>query len=306
MKRVKPQYVERPSDAAGKRLRIRGLTILEMLVSTAMLSFIVLGLTAMFIQTQKAFKTGIKAATVTDAGRTVMDMIAADMRHMSDGNNPGITNLYWSWSGNSVQSNAQFNPPLAFRTNQVDAIYILEHTNTMWMGVGYAVQNLVPNSGATVGTLYRFETNFSAPYLLTNNLFVPFETSVATQNFTNMAYWHRVADGVVSLKLFAYDQNGREPGVEAYYGDWEPQGSFSYPLSTNGFRLPNNVDGEINTLPNAVDVELAILEPDALIRARALASIPSPSPAFLRYMGTNAPTTMEIFRRRVSIPVVAR
>ncbi len=123
-----------------------------MLVSTAMLSFIVLGLTAMFVQTQKAFKTGIKAATITDAGRTVMDMIAADMRHLSDGNNnPGITNLYWSWTENSVQYNSQFNPPVPFRTNQVDAIYLLEHTNTVWMGVGYAVQNLVPNSGSIHG-----------------------------------------------------------------------------------------------------------------------------------------------------------
>lgn len=270
-----------------------------MLVSTAMLSFIVLGLTAMFVQTQKAFKTGIKASTITDAGRTITDMIAADMRQMSDGNNPGITNLYWSWTENSMQSNNN----LPFRTNQVDAIYLLEHTNTMWMGVGYAVQNLVPNSGSTVGTLYRYETNFTAPYLLTNNLFWPFQEAVQTQNFTNAVNWHRVADGVISLKLFAYDQNGNEPGVEAYYGDWEPQGTYSYPLSSN--RLPNTVDWELNTLPTAVDVELAILEPDALTRARAMAANPNLTP-FKNFMSTNALTTMEIFRRRISIPVVAR
>ena len=55
-----------------------------MLVSTAMLSFIVLGLTAMFIQTQKAFKTGIKQTTITDAGRAIIDMIASDLSQMSD------------------------------------------------------------------------------------------------------------------------------------------------------------------------------------------------------------------------------
>jgi len=46
-----------------------GLTILEMLVSTAMLSLIVVGLTATLIQVQKTFKTGIKQNTITDAGR---------------------------------------------------------------------------------------------------------------------------------------------------------------------------------------------------------------------------------------------
>jgi len=66
------------------------LTILEMLVSTAMLSFIVLGLTAMFIQTQKAFKTGIKQTSVTDAGRAVIDMIASDLSQMAD---PHFTNF---------------------------------------------------------------------------------------------------------------------------------------------------------------------------------------------------------------------
>jgi hypothetical protein len=273
---------------------LEGLTILEMLVSTAMLSFIVLGLTAVFVQTQKAFKTGIKASTITDAGRTIMDMIASDMRQMSDADNIGITNLYWSWSGNSVQ----YNNNLPFRTNQIDAIYVLEHTNTMWMGVGYAVQNQVPNTGTVVGTLYRFETNFSGPYLMTNSprsdpLFLPFIEDVNTQNFSDQVSWHRVADGVISLKLRAYDQNGNEPWVEStYYGDWANDAQISYPFSSN-------------TLPNAVDVELAILEPDALIRERALARIPTPGP-FNSFMSSNALTTMEIFRRRVSIPVVAR
>jgi hypothetical protein len=36
-----------------------------------------LGLTAVLIQVQKAFKTGIKQNTITDAGRSIMDMITA-------------------------------------------------------------------------------------------------------------------------------------------------------------------------------------------------------------------------------------
>lgn len=275
----------------GGEAALRALTILEMLVSTAMLSFIILGLTAVFVQTQRAFKTGIKATTVTDAGRTIMDMIASDMRQMSDADNIGVTNLYWTWSENNVQ----YENSLPFRTNQIDEIYVLEHTNTTWLGVGYAVQNLVPNSGNSFGTLYRYQTNFNAPYI-TNGLFWPFLEAVDTQSFTNQAYWHRVADGVVSLKLRAYDQNGNEPWIEStYFGDYAaddgghpPQ--ISYPFSSN-------------TLPNAVDVELAILEPEALVQARSLAGVPT---ALNNFMLTNALTRMEVFRRRVSIPVVSR
>ena len=95
-----------------------------------MLSFIVIGLTAVFVQTQRAFKTGIKATTITDAGRTIMDMVAADMRQMSDANNTNVMNLYWTWTENSTQ----YQNGLPFRTNQIDEIYVLEHTNTTWMG----------------------------------------------------------------------------------------------------------------------------------------------------------------------------
>jgi hypothetical protein len=261
-----------------------------MLVSTAMLTFIVIGLTAVFIQTQRAFKTAIKASTITDAGRTIMDMVSTDMRQMSDAQEIGFTNLYWSWSGNHIQVNQNGED---FRTNQLDEIYVLEHVNTTWTGIGYAVQNLAPpGTGPSFGTLYRYETNFNAPFFTSNFNFIgPFLTSIKEQNFTNQAYWHRVADGVVSLKMFAYDQNGNEPWIEStYYGDYDESAEISYPFTSN-------------TLPNAVDVELAILEPDALAQARSLAQVPA---ALNSYMGSNALTKMEIFRRRVSIPVVAR
>jgi hypothetical protein len=280
----------------GPRQR-RALTILEMLVSTAMLTFIVLGLTAVFVQTQRAFMTGIKATTVTDAGRTIMDMIGSDMRQMTDAGNIGVTNLYWTWSENSVQ----YNNNLPFRTNQIDEIFVLEHTNTIWMGVGYAVLNLVPGAAYPFGTLYRYQTNLNVPYIsaayVINNLFWPFHdavyNAVGTQALTNQAYWHPVADGVISLKLRAYDQNGNEPWIEStYYGDYatEPDIQISYPFSSN-------------TLPNAIDVELAILEPQALAQARALTGAPT---ALNNFMSTNALTKMEVFRRRINIPVVSR
>ncbi len=146
-----------------------------------------------------------------------------------------------------------------------------------------------------MGTLYRYESQYNTPYMITNVhyiLFTNFIQSVAAKNFTNVNYWHRVADGVISLKLRTYDQNGNQPWIESSYNG-DAQGTISYPLLLS------------NTLPNAVDFELAILEPDALARAQGLANNPNLAP-FNNFMSTNALTTMEIFRRRVSIPVVAR
>jgi hypothetical protein len=264
-----------------------------MLVSTAMLSFIVLGLTAMLLQTQRAFKTAIKTTTVTDAGRTILDMISADLSQMSDAQNTNVTNLYWSWTGST---NIQYNNGVGFRTNQLDAIYVLEHTNTTWVGVGYAVQPVV----AGVGTLYRYQTNYDTPVLSTNALMVPFLQSVQNQGFTNQAYWHRIADGVIHLKLRTFDQNGNEPWIEstAYVdGDYAPYAAMAYPLRQQYYPFVSN------TLPNAVDIEVGILEPEALARARSIAGAPQ---ALNNFMQTNSLTQMEIFRKRVSIPVVAR
>ena len=37
--------------------------------------------------------------------------------------------------------NYQDSPANVYRTNQLQEIFVLVHTNTQWMGVGYAVSN---------------------------------------------------------------------------------------------------------------------------------------------------------------------
>ena len=92
--------------------------------------------------------------------------------------------------------------------------------------------------------------------------------SVESQTYTNAVYWHRVADGVIHLKVRTYDQNGNEPWVEStdYGNDFQPgrdagdyaaSSMMSYPLRETVFPYFTS-----NTLPNAVDVEIGILEPD--------------------------------------------
>jgi type II secretory pathway component PulJ len=283
----------------------RALTILEMLVSTALLSFIVLGLTAMFIQTQKIFKTGIKQTTITDAGRAIMDMIASDLSQMANdqftnqyGGNSGnfiFPNLYWSWvpQYDLVQSNLNNNGVPVFRTNQVEDIFAMVQTNNTWLGIGYSVSNWFPG----VGTLYRYATNTTAPLSATNlSLFSDFNNALQYGTFTN---FHRIADGVVHLKIYAFEADGNE-----MYSEWLADSGRSYPtnfqyplIATNP---PNSLIIQTNYLPHSIDIELGILEPEAFEHARVLytSGATNAAAAFL----ANAAGQVEIFRQHIIIP----
>ena len=105
--------------------RLRALTVLEMLVSTTLLLLIVIGLTAMFVQTQRAFQAGVKQSAVADVGSTVADMIAADLSQISDARDQDITNLYFGWVPINYTLQYENNNNIAFRTNQVQEIFML-------------------------------------------------------------------------------------------------------------------------------------------------------------------------------------
>jgi hypothetical protein len=289
--------------------RRAALTILEMLVSTAMLSFIVLGLTAVFIQTSKAFKSAIKQNTITDAGRSIVDMITGDLRQMSDAQN---TNAFTPILATSLQQFLQYNPNFNFYlavpsnaitrlTNQsgvsvydveLDQIFLLEHTNTTWVGVGYAVSNY---PGVHMGSLYRYETNWNAlAPTFTNALFTQFFLNITSANFSTN-YWHKVADGVIDMKINAFDQYGNTND------DFLPESGFyyiGYPLYPTFSSNPAT-----NTLPNTVDLEFGILEPDTLVTARGLSANPA---ALASFLATNTTPHMEIFRQRVTVAAASR
>ena len=103
------------------------------------------------IQTQRAFKTGIKQSDVTDAGRTIMGMISDDLRQVADAQNEGVTNLYWSWAGSNQFAQGGDHDSggntIYYRTNQQDEIYILVHTNTTGWESVMPSPTAAPNPG---------------------------------------------------------------------------------------------------------------------------------------------------------------
>src|SRR2546421_7572074 len=71
------------SCATPKRVFQLAFSLVEILVTISLLAFIILGLMAMFIQTQKAFRGSMKQTDVLGSGRAVMDMITRELSQMT-------------------------------------------------------------------------------------------------------------------------------------------------------------------------------------------------------------------------------
>ncbi len=277
-----------------------------MLVSSAMLALIIVGLTAMFIQVQKAFKTGIKQTDVGDTGLTITRLIASDLSQMSDGQRyntnvflagfSNLVNFSWNWGTSNNQELVE--DGVVFRTNQLQNLYILVHTNTGWTGIGYVVSNYNNIGG---GTLYRYVSPVNAHYFNNHTLFDPFLETFSL-NFSNKAYsinpairLSRIADGIVHLKVRVYDSLGHQVGIETNYGDFYNRGPIY-----NGYPIGYPLTGTpvlTNYLPSSVDLELGILDPDAWEHFKSLSSTPAAQATYLASVSGK----MNIFHQRILV-----
>ena len=303
-------------------------TLVEMLVTMALLSLIVLALMTVFNSTQNAFRASLTQTDILESGRNAMDLIAGDLAQMTpsygnftNGFGPSIgneklnapvnfyANLNYYPSAFNYESLVQSLPGTStLRTNVLENFFILSRQNVngspSWVGTGYVVD---PASSPT-NALYRFTivTNVINGNPLT--LFVNFASALnneAVQNknnpFTNTANWSHLMDGVVDLTVRAYDPNGLEM-TNTYEHNY--MGSINNTFTNqNTFFIPPgptppNVIGFYmfsNTVPASVEVELGVLEDSTLQRAQGLTGI-----AQTNYLAAHA-GQVHLFRQRVWI-----
>jgi len=260
-------------------------SLIEIMVTVGLLTFIILGLLLMFNQTQRAFKTGMTQTDVLEAGRTTMDLLARELEQISPSEYPdylsgGIryraANFFvepspgFSWIDPLLQELPGNSLP---RTNLVQRFYFLSKLNQDWVSTGYEVW---PEDGnGWVGSLYRFTaTNSPRGYRLTND--IAFRNSLPA----NMS---RVADGIVHLRVRAFANNGRLittnylTGTNAMY-----QVRLNGPYTNSPNALVYNSSSDVrqaacyfmsNALPAYLELELGLLEPQTLQKYR---SIPVP------------------------------
>ncbi|HEU6449020.1 MAG TPA: prepilin-type N-terminal cleavage/methylation domain-containing protein [Verrucomicrobiae bacterium] len=265
-----------------------GFTLIEILVAVALLSLIVLALMTVFSSTQSAFRASITQTDVLEGGRNAMDMIAADVKEAAASGNANAINFS---ANTNIDFLSVYGQPLIQslpastmrRTNVLEDMFLLSRENQKWTAVGYKV---VFTNTSPINGLYRFSwtTNIHSDPTMIYTIF---------QN-ARPAQMSHILDGVVDLRVRAYDTNGF----------WMTRASAGATF-TNNIYFPPMVYGEggfymySNTLPASVEIELGVLEDRALQRAGSIGSTLGQS----NYLAGRA-GQVHIFRQRVAIPNV--
>lgn len=301
-------------------------TLVEVLVVMVLLSLIVFALLAVFNSTQKAFRGSVTQAGVLEGGRATMDLIAGDLRTMAPSDdyytrvvnglvitNYGAVNFYFAVTASGSPPSPLVQPMVggdSRRTNVLENFFMLSRGNQngvpTWFGVGYAVATNVPSSGPLY-SLYRFyaQTNINAdPRALFNAYLTALPTlpELAT-NSTGSPDWSHVMDGVVDLTVRPYDPNGYwMTNTFQYDGSQWVTNQNTWFMSP----YPPYSWGEVgvemfsNAVPASVQIEMGVLEDQALQHAEAIDGSLFAQTNYL----AGAAGKVHLFRQRVSIPNV--
>lgn len=308
--------------AFGCRPFATGFSLIEIMVTIGLLTFIILGLLLMFNQTQRAFRTGMTQTDVLESGRATMDLLARELEQIAPSEAPdyidnfGIrrraTNFFvepslvffpdstlnFSWKTPLMQE-LPGNP--VSRTNLLQRFYFLSKLNQDWIGTGYEV---VPDDqNRAIGTLYRYSaTNYPRGNFL--NLSGQFLRSP----ITNLS---RIADGIVHLRLRAFAKNGYLITTNIFTGTnatfaLRPNGPYTNvpnALAYGSAAYSSTADERqaacyfmSNALPGYLELELGVLEPQILQKYRSIGV----TSAALQYL-SNHVAQVHIFRQRIPV-----
>ncbi len=288
----------------------RAFSLIEVMVAVSLLSFIIVGLLAMFFQVQRAFRAGTAQADIMEGGRATMGLIVRDLQEMTACQLVTVANCVIKPSTRVDGSplNAMVNPTYqdiptgSRRTNWFQDLRFMSRVNDKWMATSYRV--VFGENG--VGALYRLmeETNRMTLFDQSSNTVwnlnllstAPFGATVPFYGAVSN-YYHRLVDGVVSFDVRAFDTNGLA------FPDIDPR---NLPANPNTRWSPNiRVDNagsffefSNDEVPAYVDIELAILEPSTLAKFRGREDI-SQAQA-LEYLQRQIGRT-HVFRQRVAI-----
>ncbi len=245
-------------------------TLLEILVAVALLTVIVLGLFAMFHQTQRAFRQSMTQTDILEAGRAVTEMIPRELEQITPSRCPVYPYPHGVNFYAQLLNSAPLTQPLPgsalVRTNLIEDCFMLLRQNQTWLGVGYLVRTN-DASGVLwypetepgklgVGTLYRFSATLPAVYggfaQDPSQLFTAFRAVSTPGSPASTAVSNRICDGVIHFQLRAFDTNGmllttNYPNIEVRYSTLAPGEIGLYTFCSNA-------------VPAAVEMELGLLE----------------------------------------------
>jgi len=327
-------FVLRPSCC----ILSRAFSLIEILVTIALLTFIILGLVAVFVQTQRAFKIGMSDTDLLETGRAMSDLVARELAEMRPSQISNTVNFYTEIP---QPGETFYTPPLRqgmppttgsqIRTNYLQPFFFLSRPNTVWpdqtwVGTGYYVVPDTLNAG--VGTLYRYSlTNIQglqpnglpilfAPRLLFSGFIAAVSAMRTDVNQPAEGTVTRVADGVINLRVRAFGTNGFPvisfmSGFNTYYGAAAPNApivpvpnNYHFVDHTATIFNPSAPDNwtslsfQSNAVPAFLEIELGVLDPQTYQRFKNLD--PSAAVGQQTFL-SNRVAQVHLFRQRISI-----
>ena len=260
----------------------------------ALLSLIILGLVAMFTQTQRAYKFGSAQVDVLEGGRAVTDMMTRELSQMAPSRASNCGQFLRRDSRSQFVPSSRRYPESASRPNQSDGgMYFLTRENNVWAAIAYQVLTNHPGTAAGRDRSRRWHAlAYSDNAPIRRQPWWSFDT--ATNAFRNTPYTKlsHVVDGVVHFKVRAYDP----------YGIWITNSLFTnaFAWSVNNARYAEG-EAEVyyffnNIVPASVELELGILEERAAERARSIGD-PVARAEFLAHQAGK----VHLFRWRVPV-----
>lgn len=312
--------------AMAPRGAVRGaaFSLIELLTSVSIMMVIIFALYAMFNQTQKALRANITQVDVLESGRATAELLGRELEQISASKLQQTVNLFagmiplpQGMSQPLVQTDVDDKRIL--RTNILQEFFFLSRETNKWIGTGYRV--IGAENG--VGTLYRYTVSTNYYALTYTNLMGAFMHAALTTNVQTGALstnFHRLTDGVIHLRLTAYDPDGRRLGAETtnMYSAYR-----ILRQARNGSRLgltstaSSSLDANVivrqdvynpeslfmfvsNGLPGYVELELGVLEPATLKRLESFRDAPRTAAAFVRKQAGK----VHLFRQRIPIRTV--
>ena len=300
-------------------------SLIEILVTIALLTFIILGLFAMFNQTQRAFTSSMTQSDVLEAGRAATDMLARDLERTipSDRNAVNFYTQIPTFVPLTQSLPGAVPPAKITRTNFLQDCFVLTRSNQTWIGVGYCVRSadaagrLWPAETANgsgqlgVGSLYRFTASTN---VLDNNglpsdpgqLYTAFQRALANNP---LPISNRVCDGVVHFFLRASAPNGfpifsdgsstnalfRTNAANFGYGFFKP--AFVHPNPSCPDRL-DLLRSWSNAVPAYLEFEFGLIESRTLARYNSIGD----RAARLAYLQREEISTrVHLFRQRIPV-----
>ena len=317
-----PAATEGESHAPGAATQ--AFSLVEILTTIALLSFIILGLFAMFNQVQRAFRTSMNQVDQLEAGRAVTEMLPRELEQFYPSGFPGLlaVNFYSQILDSTPLT--QFVPSTTtpgttvLRTDLLADCFFLMRQNQTWVGVGYCVRTndikgrlwlpLVLPGQLGVGSLYRYQASLPVLYPYGDSrsglptdpsvLFAGFKAAIVPGSAASLNISNRICDGVIHFRFRAFNTNGVLITL--------PLRPFSNPPLTT-IQWSAVAPGEIglyqfnsNAVPASLEMELGILEQHALDRYLAI-GVPAAQLNYLRSADYFLSSRVHLFRQRIPV-----